>query len=238
MSVFEPSISVIIPVYNHWEHVRTCIVSLQVQTYRPAQILVIDDGSTQALPEGLQHFFSGALVEYVRVPHAGAPHARNVGLQKATGDFVFFCDADVVVRPDLFSRLIEPLISDESRSFSYCDFFFGSHLMRGRVFNHAALKKRNFISSMALVRRKDAILWDEALTKFQDWDYWLSLSEKRKTGYYVPGALFRIVPREKGGMSVWVPRWGYVWPFCLAPKFRSAVLSYTEAKKKIRKKHG
>lgn len=237
MSALQPSISIIIPVFNHWEHLRTCVVSLQVQTYRPEEIIVVDDGSSVPLDAEMKQFLEGAKVRYIRIPHGGAPAARNAGLKEATGVFVFFCDADVEAKNTLFARLIEPLLNDETRSFSYCDFLFGDKEMKARPFDAVALLKRNYISSMALLRRSDAVLWDTTLHKFQDWDYWLTIIEKGKKGYYVPGVLFHITPRGEKGMSIWVPRWGYWWPFCLLPRFKKTVQTYKEARKGIWQKH-
>lgn len=236
MSVFHPAISVVIPVYNHFEHLRKTIVSLQVQSYRPEEIIVVDDGSTENPGEDLLRFLYQAEVKYIHVPHKGAPSARNAGLREAVGEYVFFCDADVHAKPALFAELIDPLISHEDLSFSYCDFLFGTHIMRAEPFDISSLYRRNYISSMALVRKSDALFWDESLTKFQDWDYWLSLAFQGKKGYYVRGILFSISVRGEKGMSVWVPRWGYWWPWRLLPRFRSVVNLYKKEEKRIREK--
>lgn len=90
-------ISVIIPVYNVSAYLEQCVRSVQIQTYRDVEIILVDDGSTDT---------SGSLCdrlatedERIRVVHKqnyGLSDARNVGLSYATGEYVAFLDGDDV----------------------------------------------------------------------------------------------------------------------------------------------
>lgn len=95
-----PKISVIVPVYNVEKWLHRCIDSILAQTFTDFELLLIDDGSTDA---------SGAICdEYaqrdsrVRVfhkPNGGVSSARNLGLDNAQGEWIAFCDSDDLVLP-------------------------------------------------------------------------------------------------------------------------------------------
>ncbi len=85
-----PLVSVIIPVYNGERFLADALRSVLAQDYRPIEVLVIDDGSTDASAEIAQRHE----VRYFRQDNAGAPSARNLGLTHARGELVALLDAD------------------------------------------------------------------------------------------------------------------------------------------------
>lgn len=87
-----PLISVIIPVYNCEKYLSQAIESVIAQTYQPLEIIVIDDGSTDASAEIVKGF--GSAVQYCSQVNSGTAAARNRGIELAKGDFFAFLDAD------------------------------------------------------------------------------------------------------------------------------------------------
>lgn len=88
-------ISVIIPVYNAEKYIKKCVCSVLNQTYQHFEILLIDDGSTDASLQLCDEFASQ--YQNIRVfhkPNGGASSARNIGLQNAKGKYIFFLDSD------------------------------------------------------------------------------------------------------------------------------------------------
>ncbi len=91
----KPKVSAIIAAYQAENYIRECIESLQKQTLRELEILVVDDGSEDATAE-----IAGKMAEedprirVIRAEHAGAAPARNRGIQEAKGEFLIFPDAD------------------------------------------------------------------------------------------------------------------------------------------------
>lgn len=85
-------ISVIIPVYNGERYLAEAIESVLAQTYRPIEIIVVDDGSTDGSADVAQRF--PPPVRYRFQPHSGAGAARNRGIGMAQGSFFAFLDAD------------------------------------------------------------------------------------------------------------------------------------------------
>jgi len=87
-----PRVSVIIPAYNCGRYLAAAIQSALDQTVPPAEIIVVDDGSTDDTASVAQSF--GNRIRYIRQPNAGPAAARNHGAQVATGDWLAFLDAD------------------------------------------------------------------------------------------------------------------------------------------------
>jgi glycosyltransferase involved in cell wall biosynthesis len=87
-----PLISTIIPVYNGERYLAEAIESVIYQTYRPLEILVVDDGSTDDTASITKRF--APKVRYHFQPNRGAGAARNTGIELARGDFLAFLDAD------------------------------------------------------------------------------------------------------------------------------------------------
>ncbi len=86
------SVSVIIPVFNGADFLPEAVASLLDQNPRPREIIVVDDGSTDATAAVAQGL--GAAVRYVRQDNRGPAAARNHGLRLADGDIIGFLDVD------------------------------------------------------------------------------------------------------------------------------------------------
>jgi glycosyltransferase involved in cell wall biosynthesis len=93
-------ISVVIPVYNGAQFIAAAIRSVLNQTLAPAEIIVVDDGSSDASAEIAA---SLAGVRTLRLPHRGASTALNAGLAAVTGDLLAFLDADDLWAPDMLA---------------------------------------------------------------------------------------------------------------------------------------
>src|SRR5215212_11526906 len=92
-----PLVSVVIPTYNRRRLVVEAVESALAQTYRPLEILVVDDGSTDGTEAELHRF--GSAVRYLKQPNQGAAAARNRGIRAATGELVAFLDSDDLWAP-------------------------------------------------------------------------------------------------------------------------------------------
>lgn len=105
MSENEPVISVVIPAYNCEDYIRPCIDSLVAQTFDAFEIIVVDDGSTDATPEILESY-SGQH-PYIHVLHQQNKYAgvaRNLGMQHARGSYIMFLDSDDYFEPTLLEE--------------------------------------------------------------------------------------------------------------------------------------
>lgn len=101
-------VSVIIPVYNEEKVISDCLKSLQDQTYKDLEVIVVDDGSTDKTRNIIKKY----PVKLFQQNHLGAGRARNLGAMHAKGEILVFVDADMVFDPNFIKNLIKPIIQD------------------------------------------------------------------------------------------------------------------------------
>ena len=114
-------VSTIIPVYNRPELVRRAVSSVLDQTYRPIEILLINDGSTDHTPEVLAEL-QAAHPKEIRVIHqanGGAGLARDKGRKVARGAFIQYLDSDDYLLPNKFSDQIAALTAHPECAIAY-----------------------------------------------------------------------------------------------------------------------
>jgi glycosyltransferase involved in cell wall biosynthesis len=103
----EQLVSVIIPVYNCEKYLAAAIRSAMDQTYRPMEILVVDDGSTDGTADVARTF--GESIRYDANVHQGIAAIRNRGVNLAQGDFLAFLDSDDLWVEDKIERQVKIL---------------------------------------------------------------------------------------------------------------------------------
>ncbi|TDD47611.1 glycosyltransferase family 2 protein [Nonomuraea terrae] len=120
-------VSVVIPVHNCRAYLDRCLTSALVQRVKK-EIVVVDDGSTDGSAELLDLYaeYHGDTVKVVRIPggSTGAGRPRNLGIEHATGRYVFFCDADDYLGPEALERMVA--MADRN----------GSDIVLGKVVGH------------------------------------------------------------------------------------------------------
>ena len=99
------SVSVVIPCFDQGRFLTGAIESVLDQTFRPDEVVVVDDGSRDATPEVARSF--GSAIRYIRQDNAGLSAARNRGLAQAEGDYVLFLDSDDLLRRTALELLVE-----------------------------------------------------------------------------------------------------------------------------------
>lgn len=106
----EGLISVIVPVYNREAVIKECIESVLSQSYQNLEIILIDDGSTDNSQNICRDLCEkDNRIKLITSSHLGVSGARNVGLDAATGDYIFFLDSDDFIHPMLLETLLSPL---------------------------------------------------------------------------------------------------------------------------------
>ena len=99
-----PKISVIIPVYNAGKTLHRCVDSILVQTFSDFEVLLIDDGCKDNSGNICDEYAKkDSRVKVVHKDNGGVSSARNVGLNKAKGEWITFIDADDYIASDFFS---------------------------------------------------------------------------------------------------------------------------------------
>jgi hypothetical protein len=133
----------------------------------------------------------------------------------------------------MIEKMHDALIQHPSSSYVYSKFKFGWKTMHGGYFDAKKLKENNFIDTTSLLRRSDFCGFDESLKRFQDWDLWLTLLEKNKSGIFIPEVLYTKTTRFGRGISSWLPSFAYHLPWKI-----KAVKDFESAREVVARKHG
>lgn len=108
----EPLVSVIVPAFNAERWISETLRSVLSQTHASLQVIVVDDGSTDATAEKVCSF-SDARISLISQANQGAAAARNRGLGLASGDLIQFLDADDILGPDKIEQQVAALRAQE-----------------------------------------------------------------------------------------------------------------------------
>lgn len=101
------TISVIVPVYNTEQYLERCLRSVLQQTYPYVELICVNDGSTDGSAEILAHAAAqDSRIKVLTQTNQGQSAARNVALREATGDYIFFVDADDFIHPQMLEILL------------------------------------------------------------------------------------------------------------------------------------
>ncbi len=225
-------ISVIIPVYNQGSKLRHCLETLAKQSYRDFEVIIINDGSSDdpaTIVKDYQNSFPSAPV-FITQTNQGANAARNRGRAAASGEYLFFCDADASLSPDCLAKLLTTLTAHPEVSYVYSNFRYGWKLFRPGAFSTDRLRNSPFIHTSALIRASDFAGFDPSLKRFQDWDLWLTMLAHDHQGFWLDDCLFSI--STGGTISSWLPSFVYQ----LLPWLPS-VKAYRAAETIIKHKH-
>lgn len=113
----EMRISVVIPAYNREETIVECLDSVVNQTYKPYEVIVVDDASSDNTVKAVENYPSD-IVRVIRCSqNAGAQVARNIGIKESKGDWIAFQDSDDTWLPDKLERQKEAI---EKSGFNVC----------------------------------------------------------------------------------------------------------------------
>ncbi len=188
----KPLVSVIIPTYNRGDIVMEAIDSVIQQTYRPLEILVIDDGSMDNTFRIIRNRFlilkSNLTIRYFYQSNKGVSSARNLGIMQSHGEYIAFLDSD-----DLWDKQkleIQMNFLSPHKDFMVC--YTDEIWIRKGVRVNAKNIHRKYsgyiyeyclplciISASSILLKRDVIddigLFDESLSACEDYDYWLRL---------------------------------------------------------------
>ena len=108
--MFQPQISVIIPVYNVEKYLRRCVDSIIHQTYTLLEIILVDDGSPDNCPQMCDDYsLKDHRIKVIHKKDGGLSSARNAGLKSSHGDYISFIDGDDWIAEDTYEYCINKL---------------------------------------------------------------------------------------------------------------------------------
>jgi len=196
MGQVPPRFSVVIPVYQRAHVVGRALRSVLAQTWLPAEILVVDDGSTDAVEAAVHTATAEASVPTRVLRHdtnRGANAARNTGIEAASGSWVSFLDSDDVWHRNRLARHAEAIQAIGDRAGVIYSAF---EIVRtdGSIDDTSpyqscvrepvsvALGRRNVVGTFSTASVRADVLrtvgpLDESLSSCQDWDLWIRCAQ-------------------------------------------------------------
>ena len=114
-------VSLIVPIYNSQNYLEKCIKSLISQTLKDIQIILINDGSTDNSEKIIKSFDDERIV-YISKNNEGIGKTRNLGIDKATGEFLAFVDSDDYLNEHFCEYMYQKAVNDDC-DLVVCDFF-------------------------------------------------------------------------------------------------------------------
>ncbi len=201
-------VSVVIPCYNQGPFLEECLVSLRSQTYKPIEIILVDDGSGPETAATIDHLLETYRFRLIRKPNGGLSSARNAGAQEAAGRYVLPLDADNYLSENAVELLVDALQSAQSEApqvmFIYQDkvlFGLEDRYVPHQPYNLYRLLTDNFSDACSLIDRR-----------IFDWGF--RYNEKMRAGYedwefHLRLAVYGIEGRRLPGKTFFYRRWGY-----------------------------
>ncbi len=194
----KPTVTVVIPCYNHGAFVRCAVDSALAQHKADVRVVIVQDGSTDGTTPAACDACAGDRVRVIHQENRGLPAARNRGASGATGEFLVFLDADDWIEPAFVDTLAAALAGTGPEvSHAYCQERLvekGTGVWKVPEWDPVLLLLTNLHPVTALVRRdrfEAAGGFDESMRGgYEDWELWLRFLERGWRGVRVREPLF------------------------------------------------
>lgn len=193
----KPLVSVIVPIYNAAPYLEETLDSILASTYRPIEVVMVDDGSRDASLVIAQSYCQlHTECQVIAQENRGVSAARNTAINAAKGVYILPVDADDKISETFIEKAINVIEKDKDIRMVGCRcWMFGAVDKEWRLpkFSHSLLARKNMIPATTLYRKAD---WErcggycEEEIYREDWDFWLSMMELGGTFYQLNEVLF------------------------------------------------
>lgn len=188
-----PLISVVIPVYNRSDMILRALDSVHAQTYRNYELIVVNDGSTDATERVLRELASDIIL--INTENRGVSAARNIGIENAKGEWIAFLDSDDLWMEDKLQKQIYYIEENPKiRIFQSDEVWIRNSKRHNPKKKHQKIGGDIFIPSLSLclvspsavIIHKDIFsdygLFDENMPVCEDYDLWLRIAYFEQIG--------------------------------------------------------
>lgn len=174
-----PLVSYIVPIYNAVPFLQRTLDALAAQTYGNIEFILVDDGSTDGSAAVCDECCAkDSRFKCLHTANGGVSHARNAGIDRASGEYVMFCDADDIPHPDIVKTLVEKCRGDD---IVLCGF---------RRVNGNKIREEAFSAETVYTQKSDIIR--NLIMPMCVWDY--SAGGKKHEGVF--GSVWRGIYRK------------------------------------------
>ena len=201
-----PLVSVVVPLYNMEEFVGDTLRSVLASTYRHLEVIVVDDGSSDASASIVAEIAAqDSRVTLLHQENAGPCRARNNAVAASHGQYILPVDADNLLAPQFIAQAV-PILEAQPNVKVVCPTmeFIGDKQGPWRLpeFSLSLLARRNHIDTCALYRRADFDRiggYCEEIIAREDWDFWISLLKDGGEVVRLPevGCYYRVRKQSK-----------------------------------------
>lgn len=163
----EDLISIIIPVYNMEKYLNKCLDSVLNQTYNNIEIILINDGSKDNSEKICKLYEKkDSRIIFINKENEGVSSARNLGLDIATGKYIFFVDSDDYIKENTIEKLYNNMVSSKAE-LSICGFYedINGKLIPRTEGEIEILDKRNAIKRLLMKSGFQGYLWNKLFIK-------------------------------------------------------------------------
>lgn len=202
-----PKVSVCVPFYNHGSYLPEALASLSRQTYENFEVLVVDDGSTDAGSvaqfERLQQVHLPPRFRFLKQPNGGVGAARNFAAAHATGNLLVFMDADNVAREQMLAVFVKAMqVSGADCATCHYDVFEGANgLPKQSVRTYAPLGqcleagwRENIFGDANFIVKKDVFAalegFNTGRNAVEDWQFLVRLTIRGHKQIVIPESLY------------------------------------------------
>lgn len=178
-------ISIIVPYHNREAFLTDTLRSFYTQTYRPIELLLVDNNSTDTSLQICQDFYQEFNSETFKIrllsaPSLGAAKARNIGLYKANGEYVYFFDSDDILSRDFLEDVNQYILNNKGVDLIACKtrmvYPSGEIKTRHGYYTKSIVDQilTGMLSTQSMVLKKDFLIaiggWNNTLRKWDDWE--------------------------------------------------------------------
>jgi glycosyltransferase involved in cell wall biosynthesis len=187
----QPLVSVIMPTYNRYRSISNAINSVLMQSYQNFELIIIDDGSSDDTGLLLARCYTDQRIKYTKTLNEGVSAARNLGIRKSEGSYIFFLDSDNYWNKNFLSTMTSYMSSmnldsaycgmkaiddrGELTHYKGCDFSWQDCLHS----NYVDLNTFGFRAQL----HSPKPLFNVNLKRLVDWDYILRISQYKTISY-------------------------------------------------------
>jgi glycosyltransferase involved in cell wall biosynthesis len=182
--------SIIIPTYNRADLITRTIKSILTQTFFNYEIIIVDDGSTDNSKEVIASF-SNSSIKYFKTENCGVAHARNYGIQNASGKYIGFLDSDDLMEINHLQTAYDFINSNKNPEVVHLNFLWG---LEDRSIVHKNILPKNLpldifkncslhvncIFIQNIIAKNNLFNESRDLMFVEDWDFFIKLCVRYK----------------------------------------------------------
>jgi glycosyltransferase involved in cell wall biosynthesis len=208
--------SIVVPYYNREAFLERTLSSLHNQNYRPLEIILVDNQSSDASLSICQKFkleneSDDFIIELLSSPQKGAARARNIGLERAKGDYVYFFDSDDSISADFLTDVFQIIKEDPSIDIVACRtkmvFPNGKTKIRRCSFSESIEDQilTGMLSTQSMFFKKDFVKgiggWNEDLSKWDDWELGVRVLNSHSKLYWIKGKAYHSIYQHADSLT-------------------------------------